>query len=280
MQNMKQNPVLDEGIIELLDSLYTEYRDHLAAIMQRGDGNAVTGCNAKGDRQRRFDVLIDEWVRDWLTRRGVDGVVLSEELDDVEFGAPGGGHCFVVDPVDGSENYARGLPLAALAIAVLPRSAPLAPENVIHAVVGDVAEPAPILASRGKGAHQCGRRLKTSEVRKLHDAVVSFELNHWSPDRKLAETLHACAGVRAYGCASRALCLVAAGALDAHIDVRRRLTPESFLAASLVVAEAGGQVIQLDGSPLGPFDGLQERTTLIAAATPDLVKEMINAIVV
>ena len=48
----------------------------------------------------------------------------------------------------------------------------------------------------------------------------------------------------------------------------------------LVVAEAGGQVVQLDGSPLGPFDGLQDRTTLIAAATPDLLKEMINAILV
>ena len=280
MQNMKQNPAVDKDIIELLNSLYTEYRDHLAGIMQRGDGNAVTGYNAKGDRQRRFDVLIDEWVRDWLTRRGVDGVILSEEFDDVELGPPGGGHCFVVDPVDGSENYARGLPLAALSIAVLPRSGPLAPQSVVHAVVGDVAEPTPILASRGKGAHQCGRRLKTSGVRKLRDAVVSFELNHWSPDRALAETLHACAGVRAYGCASRAMCLVATGALDAHVDVRRRLTPESFLAASLVVTEAGGQVVQLDGAPLGPFADLQDRTTLIAAATPDLVKEIINAIVV
>ena len=277
---MEKTSLLDEHIIKLLDSLYTEYRDHLAAIMQRGDGNAVTGYNAKGDRQRRFDTLTDKWVRDWLTRRGVDGVLLSEEFDDVEFGAPDGGYCFVVDPVDGSENYARGLPLAALSIAVLPRSAALAPKNVVHAVVGDLAEPNAILASSGKGAHQCGRWLKTSGVRKLRDAVVSFELNHWSPDHALAETLHACAGVRAYGCASRAMCLVATGALDAHVDVRRRLTPESFLAASLLVVEAGGQVSQLDGSSLGPFDGLLDRTTLIAAATPDLMKEIINAIVI
>ena len=205
---------------------------------------------------------------------------MSEELDDVELGVPDGGYCFVVDPVDGSENYARGLPLAALSIAVLSRGAPLAPENVIHAIVGDVAEPTPILGSRGKGAHQCGRRLKTSEVRKLRDALVSFELNHWSPDRALAETLHICAGVRAYGCASRAMCLVASGSLDAHVDVRRRLTLESFLAASLLVMEAGGQVVQLDGSSPGPFSGLRDRTTLIAAATPELVKEIVNAIVV
>ena len=277
---MMETPAPDKDIIALLDVLNTEYRKHLAGIMKHADGGAVTGYNAKGDLQRRFDVLIDEWVRDWLTRRGVHGVVLSEELDDVELGAPDGGHCFVVDPVDGSDNYARGLPLAALSIAVLPRNAPLAPEHVVHAVVGDLTEPTPILGSRGQGAHQNGRRLKTSGVRKLCDAIISFELNHWSPDHALAETLRACAGVRAYGCASRAMCLVATGALDAHVDVRRRLTPESFLAASLVVAEAGGQVVQLDGSPLGPFDGLRDRTTLIAAATPNLLKEMINAIVV
>ena len=41
-----------------------------------------------------------------------------------------------------------------------------------------------------------------------------------------------------------------------------------------------GLVVQLDGSPLGPFGGLQDRTTLIAAATPNLLKEIINAIVV
>lgn len=276
----KQSPILDGEIVRLLVSLHTEYQDRLTEIMQLGDANAVTGYNAKGDRQRGFDVLIDEWMRDWLTRQGADGVVLSEELDDVEFGAPGGGYCYVVDPVDGSDNFARGLPLAALSVAVLPRSAPLAPETVAHALVGDVVERTPIVASRGMGAYQCGRRLKTSGVRNLRDALVSFELNHWSPDRALAEVFHACAGVRAYGCASRAMCLVATGALDAHVDVRRRLTPESFLAASLVVIEAGGEVVQLDGSSLGPFGGLRDRTTVVAAATGALVKEITDAIIV
>ncbi len=279
-QDENQNPVLDEDIVKLLVSLHTQYRDRLREIMQLEDGNAVTGYNAKGDRQRGFDVLIDEWMREWLIRQGTDGVLLSEELDDVEFGAPGAGYCFVVDPVDGSDNFARGLPLAALSIAVLPRNAPLAPETVAHALVGDVVERTPIVASRGVGAYQCGRRLKTSGVRNLRDALVSVELNHWSPGRALAEALHACAGVRAYGCASRAMCLVATGALDAHVDVRRRLTPESFLAASLVVIEAGGEVVQLDGSSLGPFGGLRDRTTLIAAATGALVKEITDAIIV
>jgi len=77
---------------------------------------------------------------------------------------------------------------------------------------------------------------------------------------------------------SRALCLVAVGALDAHIDVRSRLTPESFLAASLMVTEAGGHVCRLDGAALGPFRSLQDRTTLVAASTRELAEEIIDAI--
>jgi myo-inositol-1(or 4)-monophosphatase len=276
---MTQDLVPNGDMVKLLDTLHAQYRDRLAEIKQLEDANAVMGYNTKGDRQRHFDASIDEWVRDWLARCGVDGVLVSEESEnDVEFGAPGGGYRFVVDPVDGSDNYARGLPLSALSIAVLPRTAPLAPQSVVHAVVGDVAEASPILASRGQGAYQCGHRLKTSGVRRLRDALVSFELNHWRPDPALAEVLRTCAGVRTYGCASRAICLVASGALDAHVDVRSRLTPESFLAAALAVVEAGGQVVQLDGSSLGPFDTLQDRTTLIAASTADLGKEIIDAV--
>ena len=92
--------------------------------------------------------------------------------------------------------------------------------------------------------------------------------------------MRTCSGIRVYGCASRALCLVAEGALDAHVDVRRRLTPESFLAASLLVTEAGGHICRLDGGALGPFQSLQDRTTLVAASTKELREEIINALAI
>ena len=112
----------------------------------------------------------------------------------------------------------------------------------------------------------------------LDDAFVSCELNYWAPDASLAELMRTCSGLRVYGCASRALCMVATGALDAHIDVRNRLTPESFLAASLLVTEAGGHICRLDGGALGPFQSLQDRTTLVAASTKKLAEKIINVL--
>ncbi len=72
---------------------------------------------------------------------------------------------------------------------------------------------------------------------------------------------------------------VLSGDLDAHVDVRSRLTPESFLAATLLVTEAGGHICRLDGGALGSFQSLQDRTTLVAASTRELAEEIINALV-
>ena len=85
-------------------------------------------------------------------------------------------------------------------------------------------------------------------------------------------------GVRCYGCASRALSLVAAGATDAHVEVRRRLTAESYLAAARLVTEAGGWIGGLDGTPLAEAEGLTDRICLIAAASRDLYDEIVEVL--
>jgi myo-inositol-1(or 4)-monophosphatase len=239
----------------------------------------TVGVNAKGDNQKYFDIAADEWIRRWLSEHFESGVVESEEQTGAfEFGSGKQGYRFIVDPVDGSDNFARGLPLSAISLAMLPRQTSLSMDGVVYALVGDTSGSGACVAARGNGAYSNSQRLRTSETRRLRDAFVSCELNHWAPDASLAELMRTCSGIRVYGCASRALCMVAVGALDAHVDVRSRLTPESFLAASLLVAEAGGHICRLDGGALGPFQSLQDRTTLVAASTKELAEEIIDAL--
>ena len=239
----------------------------------------TVGVNAKGDNQKYFDLAADEWIRQWLAEHFESGVVESEEQTDAfEFGSGKQGYRFIVDPVDGSDNFARGLPLSAISLAMLPRQTSLSMDGVVYALVGATSRPGAWVAARGNGAYSGSQRLRTSETRRLRDAFVSCELNHWAPDASMAELMRTCSGIRVYGCASRALCMVAVGALDAHVDVRSRLTPESFLAASLLVTEAGGHICRLDGGALGPFQSLQDRTTLVAASTKELAEEIIDAL--
>jgi len=259
----------------ILASVHGELRRELRASQDRPDAGRK---NAKGDIQRSFDLAADECVRSYLERAFPAGVLLSEESDERRFGTEEAQYRFVVDPVDGSDNFARRLPLAALNIAVLPVEGPLAPQQVLFSVVGDLREESPILAARGEGAYRGSTRLKTSPVRSLSQAFVSCELNHFAPPPQLGTLLSRARGVRSYGCCSLALSLVASGALDAHVDVRDRLTLESFLAASLAVEEAGGSLVDRQGNPLGALTGLQQRTSLIAASSSELAREIVNVL--
>ena len=269
-----------QEMFALLEQLQVDSLPILDQLRPGVDHGQAVGVNAKGDDQKPFDIAADEWIRQWLSEHFESGVVESEERTSAfEFGSVEQGYRFIVDPVDGSDNFARGLPLSAISLAMLPRQTPLSTDGVIYASVGDTSSSGAVVAARGSGAYASdGRPLHTSEAHRLSDAFVSCELNHWAPDASLATLMRTCAGIRVYGCASRALRLVAEGALDAHIDVRSRLTPESFLAASLLVTEAGGHICRLDGGALGPFQSLQDRTTLVGASTKELTEEIINAL--
>ena len=118
-----------------------------------------------------------------------------------------------------------------------------------------------------------------SEVHTVSAAFVSCELNHYDPPPSVGRLLRRARAVRTYGCASQAITLVATGALDVHVDLRSRLTAESFLAAALILEEAGGCVVNAEGQPIEQIDSLRSRTSLVAAATPELAQEVVRALV-
>ena len=237
------------------------------------------GQNAKGDTQQRFDVVADAVIRRALHECFGSGILLSEESGAVQFGEGPPHYRFVVDPVDGSDNWGRGLPLSAVSIAVLPVDGPLQPDRVAWAMVGALREHRPLTAGHATGAYRGSHRIHVSEVRTVSAAFVSCELNHFDPPPSAGRLLRRARAVRTYGCASQAITLVATGALDVHVDLRNRLTAESFLAAALILEEAGGCVVHSDGQPIRHINSLRSRTSLVAAATPALAQEVVRVLV-
>lgn len=263
-----------EDLRGILVSLHTRALERLADAAE----GPPTGTNPKGDTQRPFDVAVDEALKRALEDAFESGIVLSEESGECRFGNGRPRYRFVVDPVDGSDNLARGLPLASVSVAVLQVDGLIALDRVVGALVGAIEEVPPIVAIRGEGAYRGDERLHVSGVRAISESFLSCELNHFAPPTPLAELLSRARAVRSYGCASRAISLVGRGALDAHIDVRDRLTPESYLAAALVLEEAGGSVVGLSGRPLEGGRTLTDRTSLVAAASPELALEITRAL--
>ncbi len=246
-----------------------------AAVVNSGRERAGV-TNPKGDEVKVFDLAANDAAVSYLERLPEPLIIESEEAGRRAMGSGAPRHRLILDPVDGSDNWARGLPLSALSCAVMPIEAPLHPDFVETALVGPLDEETPLVARKGLSAWRGGAQLATSGVCRIAAAVISVELNHFAPPPGLARVMAMAKGVRSYGCASRALVLVAAGSTDAHVDVRGRLTAESYLAAARLVIEAGGCVVGTDGAPLPVVRGLTEGVGLIAAASRMLCLEIVE----
>ncbi len=232
--------------------------------------------NAKGDAVRAFDVAAHERLLSLMDARlgaaGTAAEVLSEEGAPQKVGRGDVHWRVVMDPVDGSDNAARGLPLSAFACVVLPAGAPLDPRQVQAAIVAPIESETHWLLAEGRMAPA----IAPSCVAAVPAALLSVELNHLRPGGRLAGLMERARGVRTYGCCSRALMLVATGALDAHIDIRGRLSPESWLAPAALLLAAGGAFALVDETlaPAAPPTDLSARTRILAAATPALLEAL------
>lgn len=243
------------------------------AVNRRNAVSKPVAVNRKGDVPDASDLTADETVRRFLRERFRVGAILSEEGED-EVGGGTGTLQFVIDPVDGTDNFRRGLPGSTVCVAAFPSHAPISVGTVQWAMVGDYRSPHPAIAIRGEGAWCDGKRLTTSQVTNVSAACLHFELNQHAASRPLALLLERAGAIRGYCSTAYAICLVAQGALDAHIDARSRVTPESYLAASLVLTEAGGVILDANGRMLEPFRDLTDRRSILAAATPQLAQEL------
>ncbi len=262
-------------ILADLEALFQAISRAVRPSGRRFAGEAAT--NPKGDRVREFDLAADRAACAYLSRRFPHPVLLlSEEGEPRRFGDGEPEFVMVLDPVDGSDNLARGIAPAGTAIALIPSGGPIASGTVQYALVGDLFTGSRWVGERGQGAFRNGVRIRPSPVTKLEGATVSCEMNHFAVDARLAGMLSRAQAVRTLGCATRALSMVADGSLDAHLDVRGRLTPENFLAPSLIVAEAGGLLTDPEGKALPPIQSLTERFSIVAAATPELHVALVN----
>ena len=254
---------------------------HRAVVASLGSSSGTDPVglrNAKGDAVYAADLSAEKVAIRELQRADEPMLIVSEDSGETPPRTKGARYRAVVDPIDGSDNHVRALPLSALCVAVLPIDAPHHPDWLEAGIVGPLEGGDPWPIARGQEACRGLRPVATSGVTRLEDALVSVELNHAKPSAALGALLERARGVRCYGCTSRALALVADGKLDAHIDVRGRLTPESYVAGAALVTAAGGHVVGADGALIAPARSLTDRVGLIAAATRDLASALVEAL--
>ncbi len=180
-----------------------------------------------------------------LNKAYPDHAFLAEESGSS--GNPDSEYRWIIDPLDGTTNFLRGIPHFAVSIACEFRG------KIEHAVVLDPIRREEFIASRGRGAQLNGRRIRVSNLAGLDGALLgtgipfkSRQTEHLPAYIKSLETLTgSCAGIRRAGAAALDLAYVAAGRLDAFWEIG--LAPWDMAAGSLLVREAGGLIGDFKG---------------------------------
>jgi myo-inositol-1(or 4)-monophosphatase len=196
-----------------------------------------------------MDLLAEKVIVSEIRKRYPDHSLLAEEKTDLQGNSP---YRWVIDPLDGTTNYAHGVPVFSVSIALEKEG------EVILGVVYDPTRDELFVAKKGKGTRLNGRKIRVSSTPKLSECLLATgfpydiretEADNFDHFRNFALRAHA---VRRAGSAALDLCCVAAGRFDGFWEMR--LGPWDMAAGSLIVREAGGKVTDFLGNPLG-LDG-------------------------
>jgi myo-inositol-1(or 4)-monophosphatase len=211
------------------------FRDDLAVETKAHETDVVTVA----DREAQDAVVAV------LRDRYPDDVVVGEEGDGRET-VPDSGPAWVVDPIDGTNNFVREVPLWATSVAAVVDGDPVAAVNLLPALDDRYV-------ADGTAAFRNGERLSVSDVTDPGTGVVapSFWTGREDPAEYTAATgatVRRFGDLRRYGCSQAALSLVAAGGLDG-VFTDYRPNPWDAVAGAHMVRRAGGRVTDLDGDP-------------------------------
>ena len=189
------------------------------------------------------DLAAEKAILDLLRDEYPDFGILAEESEPIRSDSP---YTWVVDPLDGTRNYANGVPHFCTVVG-LARG-----DEVVVGVTYDPAREELFTAETGKGAYLNGTPISVTEAQEMSQALLSFDLGY--VDEKAGLALDMVRGlwpgvqsVRLMGSAALGIAYAAAGRVDLYFH--HSLSPWDMAAGLVLVREAGGTVVDRQGRP-------------------------------
>jgi myo-inositol-1(or 4)-monophosphatase len=190
------------------------------------------------------DCISQDFIKKSIKEKFPDHSILSEEDLEIHSSSP---YRWIVDPLDGTTNFAHGLPIFAVSIA-LEFDGEIFAGVVYNPVLKEL-----FWAEKGRGAYLGRKKIKVSETESLSRALLATgfpydiredpnnNLNHFSKFALKAQA------IRRLGSAALDLCYVACGRFDGFWELK--LFPWDVSAGILIVEEAGGKITDFKGFP-------------------------------
>ena len=208
------------------------FRNVELRIERKKDGTAVTEA----------DRAVEEMARARVAASGLELAVLGEEMGGGSIAAPEEGARMIIDPIDGTEEFSRGIPTFGTLMGIEHNG------EIVAAMASAPGLHSRWQAYQGEGAYRDGRKLRVSSVEKLCDAMVFSTGTGPSKDSsdqtRIRKYLDAARNSRSFGGFWQHM-LVAEGAIEAALDWTSK--PWDLAPLILIVQEAGGKSTSLNG---------------------------------
>lgn len=234
-----------------------------ARILQKGTGT-ITQKNGAANIVTEADLQVQAFLQKKLACLIPGSGFICEENDVADHQKE---YLWVIDPIDGTTNFSRGLPECAISVGLLHNNEP---------VLGVIFAPRLKLifsAVKGKGAYCCGKRIHTSN-KTFAESLFCSGLCVYQKDlsdrcAEIITKVHPqCSDIRRFGSCALELCYLAMGRCDLYFEIRTY--PWDYAAGLLIVEEAGGVLRGYQGEPL-KFDGM---SMLVGANNPENHKKL------
>ncbi|MHA1859874.1 MAG: inositol monophosphatase family protein [Candidatus Asgardarchaeia archaeon] len=266
----------DEEVLEKILKI-VKAADRRVCELSRDEAIRKVGKNRFGDVTILADKVSEDTIIGGL-RDEFDGFrVITEESPTKVYGKSPE-ITFIIDPLDGSKNFLRGIGLSCISIAAAYGKGNLRLSDVRVGVVKRLGSRDVFYSIKGKGAWCNGSPAKTSGRKRLSEAMLDMDLVGFKDEKMRSSCLNLLKFIRDYrrlGANALALSFVSNGSLDCAIDLRGILRVVDYAAAQLIVREAGGEIFDRDIYLLG-----DERVSYVAASTKELLDEVLNLIAI
>ncbi|MDO8544132.1 MAG: inositol monophosphatase [Opitutaceae bacterium] len=239
-----------------------------ADLLHREFGRAESKWKHDGTRVTAVDVAISEGIfRDLERQFGADQF-FSEELIDTSAPIPvRAGYSWVLDPIDGTNNFALGIPHCAISLALCENGEP------VYGVIYDHSRRTLMHGGPGFGVHDGERATRVSTAAVTRETLIGFHSPFDKSLMPLATGVVSNFKIRGLGSATLHLAYVAAGILDGCVDYNVKIW--DLAAAIPLVRAAGGEVRFLNGEqlPLRVFN-LRMGPIIYVAGSPAMCERL------
>jgi myo-inositol-1(or 4)-monophosphatase len=264
----------DAPWLEVCRAAVEDVRLALAELPTRADREPVVGAGEGGDDTTAIDAAAERAVVERFERAGIDAVLVSEEIGEVQLGA-GGTTRIVVDPIDGSLNAKRGIGFFSLSVAVANGPSM---GDVELGFVHDFGTEEEWTATRGGGAYLNGHLLDGERPKDRIEILVFEATRTASVAEKAGAVVDLAYRLRIMGSLALSLCHLAAGRVDAVCSLKPARSVD-IAAGQLLVREQG---LAIELPEAGSFDAspldLEGRSRVVAAGTPELCAQLFAAL--